>query len=474
MKRWNLHIGGREAEAPRYEPVVNPFDGKPFAEAGRGGDRDMEDAISSAEKAFHDTRAMPSYRRRDALAKIAQEIRGNREEFARTIAIEAGKPIAQARGEVERAAITFSLAAEEATRIGGELLPVDVSPASETFECLISRFPIGVIGAISPFNFPLNLVSHKVAPALAAGNSVVLKPASKTPISSLMLAGIAAESGFPPGALNVVNCPAAVAEKMAADPRVAMITFTGSSDVGWRLKQKAWRKKVSLELGGNAAAIVHSDADVAWAAKRCALGSMLYAGQICISLQRIYAAEPVYEELRGRLVAEISSLPCGNPLDEKTVVGPMIDAENAGRVMEWIEEAAGAAAAVLCGGTRDGSVVRPTAIEGAPDNCRVKSEEVFGPVVTIDSYKNFDGALEAANRTRFGLQAAVFTRDLRLARKAYREIEAGGIVLNDFPTMRMDNYPYGGVKDSGTGREGVRFAIGEMTEMKVLLANTAH
>jgi glyceraldehyde-3-phosphate dehydrogenase (NADP+) len=395
-----------------------------------------------------------------------------RQELAETIVSEAGKPITYAEGEVDRCILTFSIAEEEAKRIGGEVIPLDITAAAAGRTGITRRFPIGPIAAITPFNFPLNLVAHKVAPALAAGNTVVVRPASQTPFSSLILGRICMEAGVPKGAINVVPSPVAVAQKLLTDERIKKISFTGSDEVGWGLKDKCGKKKITLELGGNAAVIVHSDCDLDFAAERIAVGSFAYAGQICISIQRIYVEEAIFAVFKKRFLRAIKEkIGVGDPRKRTTVVGPMIDAASADRVMEWIQEAKDGGAKVPCGGKRKRNVIQPTVLTNVDPRMKISCREAFGPVVTLDAYRDFEEALNRVNDSVYGLQAGVFTRDIRRIHSAFCELDVGGVIINDYPTFRVDNMPYGGVKNSGMGREGVKYAIEEMTELKLLVLN---
>ena len=468
-----LLIGGESTTTARVAEVRSPFDGSLAGRVWLAGRAEIERAIVTGQDAAVTMRAMPRHARRRILRGIADGLRAGREPFARTIALEAGKPIVQARGEVDRAVVTFDLAADEALREGGELLPLDLEPRAEGYIATVHRMPLGLIAGISPFNFPVNLVAHKVAPALAAGNAIVLKPASKTPLSALRLGLLALEAGAPPGAFNVVPADRETGERIVTDPRFRMLTFTGSAAVGWPMKARAGeKKKVVLELGGNAAVIVEPDADLDWAAERCAAGGFSYAGQSCISVQRILVHADVYDDFRARLLSRVARLRTGDPLDDATDVGPVIDEENAKRLVAWIEEARGAGARVLTGGGRNGTLVEPAVVEDPPLKARIVCEEAFGPVVTLHRYASFDEALARANDSAFGLQAGLFTHDLRRVHRALETLEVGGLVVGEVPTFRTDNYPYGGVKDSGTGREGVRYAIEEMTELRTLVVNT--
>jgi glyceraldehyde-3-phosphate dehydrogenase (NADP+) len=396
-------------------------------------------------------------------------VEARREDFAKTITAEAGKPIADARREVGRAVQTFAIAAEEAKRLPGDVLPLDLTPGTDGYLGIARRVPIGPILGICPFNFPLNLVAHKVAPALACGNPIVVKPAPQTPLTSLLLGEVVLEAGLPEGSFSVVPCDNVVAEQMAMDVRVKLLSFTGSAPVGWMLKAKCGTKKVVLELGGNAGVIVEPDADLETAAQRCATGGFAYAGQTCISVQRILVHEAVYERFAQALLARVTALKAGDPSEEATVIGPLIDEGAARRVESWVAEAVAQGATVLTGGTRSGSLVEATVLADVAPDMKVSCREVFGPVVTLSKYKRFEDALEALNDSEFGLQAGVFTRDVDRIFRAYRDLDVGAVLANEIPTFRADHMPYGGVKGSGIGREGVRYAIEDMTELKLLV-----
>jgi len=468
-KHWSLPIAGERRPTSVNEPVINPYDNSLVATIGVADALDMDDAIVAARKAFDEFRTWPRYKRKEILLGVAARLREQRDAFIELMIAESGKPRIYSGVEVDRAISTFTLAAEESTRFGGEVLPLDLSAATVGYTSIVQRFPIGVIGAISPFNFPLNLVAHKLAPAIAVGNTVVLKPPPQAPLSALMLADACYEAGLPPAALSVVHAPVPVAERLATDERIAMLSFTGSARVGWHLKSIAGKKKVVLELGGNAAAVVAADADLAWAAKRCAAGSFAQAGQVCIKVQRIYVERPVFERFEELYRRETEALAVGDPTGAATVVGPMIDTAAADRVMSWLDEAAHAGAHVVTGGSRNGNVIAPTILTDTKPDMKVEKEEIFGPVATIAPVDSIDEAFRRVNDTRYGLQAGVFTFDVRTIAKAFDELQVGGVIANDYPTLRVDNFPYGGVKDSGFGREGVRYAMEEMTELKTLV-----
>ncbi len=470
-KEYPYIVGGERRTSAEKVEIRNPYNQEVIAVVSYASARDAEEAIARAASAFETTRQLPSYRRAEVLRRVANELTARKEELAELITLEAGKPIRDARIEVARAVQTFTVAAEEAKRLGGELLPLDWLAGSENRWAVVRRFPIGPILGITPFNFPLNLVAHKVAPALASGNPIIIKPAPQTPLSALRLGEIVCEAGWPEGGLSVLPCSNDVAGQMLADERIKKLTFTGSAQVGWMLKAQAPKKKVTLELGGNAAVIVHEDADLDWAAKRCVQGGFAYAGQTCISVQRIYVHEAVYEPFLERVLEGVRNLIVGDPRDERTDVGPMISVAAAERAETWIREAVQSGAKVLIGGERSGAFLMPTVLTDVTPEMKVSCEEVFAPVVIVSRYADFDEAIGQVNASRYGLQAGVFTRDVNRIFHAYQAIDVGGLIINDVPTYRADHMPYGGVKDSGFGREGVRSAIEEMTELRVLVLN---
>ena len=429
---------------------------------------DPERATSAAVRGFETTRRLAAWKRSDILRKTAEGLARRKEELARTITEENAKTIRLSRAEVDRAAMTFTAASEEAKRIGGEVLPLDLAPTSEGRIGITRRMPLGPILGIAPFNFPLNLVAHKVAPSIAAGNTIVIKPASSTPRIALLLGEILLEAGMTPGMVNVLPCPASVAGKMVADDRFKLVTFTGSPAVGWELKKKAGRKRVTLELGGNAAVVVHEDADLERAAERCVAGAFAYAGQVCISVQRIYVHEPVAGAFAAKVVEKASKLVAGDPMDDRTDLGPMIDEEAAKRAEGWIEEALAGGATALLGGRRDGRFLPATVLENVPRTSKLHGSEAFAPIVNLYRYRDFDAALHGVNDSPYGLQAGVFTRDIGRILRAHRELEVGAVLANEVPSWRLDTMPYGGEKESGLGREGVRYAIEEMTQLRLL------
>ena len=429
-------------------------------------------AIGLAVEAAAPMRAMAAYERQQVLQHCVARFTERAEELALALCVEAGKPIKDSRGEVGRLIDTFRIAAEESVRITGEVLPLDISARARDYTGMWKRIPIGPCSFIAPFNFPLNLAAHKVAPALAVGCPFVLKPASLTPIGALLIAEVLAETGLPRGAFSVLPCPRSGAELFTTDERLKLLSFTGSPEVGWDLKARAGKKPVVLELGGNAAVVVEPDADLEDAVERIVFGAFYQSGQSCIGVQRVLAHEAAYSELRDRLVEATSALRMGDPKDPETFIGPMISEKEAARLDGWIQQAVAAGATLLCGGRRDGAMLEATLLEDAPGDQAVVCQEALGPVAVLSRYADFDAALRAVNDSVFGLQAGVFTRDLYKAQKAWDELEVGGVVIGDVPSWRVDHMPYGGVKDSGLGREGIRFAMEDMTEVRLLVVRT--
>lgn len=434
---------------------------------------DFDRAIASAAAAREAVRALPPYERRDVLAHCARRFSELADELARILCVESGKPLRDARVEVSRLVDTFRIAAEEAVRMTGEVLPLEISPRARGYRGMWKHVPVGVCSFITPFNFPLNLVAHKVAPAIAAGCPFVLKPASATPVGALLIGEVLAETDLPAGAFSVLPSPPAAAAALARDERVALLSFTGSPEVGWELKRQAGRKRVVLELGGNAAAIVEPDWDLEDAVSRLVTGAFYQSGQSCISVQRIFAHESIYPRLRSRLVAAARELTIGDPKDEATFIGPLISEAAAVRVERWIEAAARGGARVLCGGKRRGAIVEPTLLENVAPSADISAKEAFGPVAVLAPYRDFEDALAMANASDYGLQAGVFTRDLLKAERAWDALDVGGVIVGDSPAWRVEHMPYGGVKASGSGREGVRFAIEEMSEKRLLVLRLA-
>jgi acyl-CoA reductase-like NAD-dependent aldehyde dehydrogenase len=465
-------LAGEPSSSKNPLVVRNPYDQAVVGRTWLAGDPEFERAVSAAEAAAALMRDMPAYRRADVLIAISKGLGARRDEIARTLAAEAGKPIKDATTETERAAMTFHVAAEEARRLGGEVVPMDLAAHGEGRFAVTRRFPIGPVAAISPFNFPLNLSAHKIAPAIAAGNPIVLKPATRTPLSALYLGALAKEAGLPAGALSVLPMARATGDHLVTDPRFKLLTFTGSSPVGWDMKARAGKKRVILELGGNAGVIVDESADIAHAAGRVAVGGFALAGQSCIAVQRVYVHAAVFDAFAREVVRTVEALRVGDPMDPATDVGPMIEASEADRIEQWVQEAIAAGGRVLTGGRRlAGSLYAPTVLTDVPADAKVCAREVFAPVITLARFTDFDAALAAVNDSTYGLQAGVFTAVLERTLRAFDRLEVGGVIVNDVPTWRIDHMPYGGVKDSGAGREGPRYTIEEMTELKLLVVN---
>src|SRR3989475_10273426 len=464
-------VDGKWIEEGSPVEIRAPYDGSVIAHVFQGRREHAEAASAGGVKVCGTPRSLPALERQRVRRRVAQNISERKQDFARTLAQEAGKPIKAARTEVERSIFTFNVAAEESTRIYGEYLPLDWQEFTAGRWGIVRRFPLGPIAGITPFNFPLNLVAHKVAPAIASGCTMVLKPAPQTPLSALLLAEAVQQAGWPDGALNVLPLSNEDASLLVTDERLKLISFTGSAAVGWQIKKNAGKKKVMLELGGNAGVIVHSDADLAYAADRCVAGGFGYAGQTCISVQRILVERSVYGQFLDLFLAGVKKLKIGDPLEESTDLGPLIRESDAIRASQWIEEAVRAGARVLVGGKRNGPLLEPTVLTGTRPDMQVNCQEIFAPVVTVESYDDFHAAVRQINNSPYGLQAGIFTRDVKLLFNAYEELEVGGVIAGDVPAFRIDHMPYGGVKDSGLGREGLRYAIEEMTEPKLLVMN---
>lgn len=468
MQTRKFFVAGRWTDSGERVAIRSPYDGCEVARVTQATPVEVEEALAAALAARERLQEASTGSRRDLLMAISAGIRRRAAELAQVICQEAGKPIRLAEAEVNRAAETFALTAAEWVAFEGRTVAVDLDAGSQGVECEVRRFPAGVVVGIVPFNFPLNLGAHKVAPALAVGAPIIVKPPPQAPSAQLLLAEIVAEAGVAGAALQVLPCSNEVAERLATDERVRVLSFTGSATVGWSLRAKA-KGRVLLELGGNAAAVVCSDADLDWAAERCALSAFQYAGQVCIKLQRILVEEAVYSAFVARFLARVRALGVGDPTKPETVVGPVISDEAAERISLWIEEARSLGAKHLHGGEANGRLLHPTVLEGTSVQAKVVSEEVFGPVVNLARVRSFDEALAEVNAGKWGLQAAVFTNDLRKVRSAFHRLEVGGVVVNDAPNFRSDHYPYGGVKGSGLGREGGRSSLEELTDERVLV-----
>lgn len=470
--RKNLFIDGEWKPAQHVTPLTSPYSGEVMAEVPAATPEETDAAIAAACRARPAMASMPAHQRAAILERVVAQLQERAEEAARIIATEAAKPLKTAREEVARTVQTYKFAAEEAKRITGEVLPLDAAPGGENRVAYTVREPIGVIGAITPFNFPMNLVAHKVGPAIAAGNTVVLKPATQTPLSAYFIAELFHEAGLPAGALNVVTgSGGTVGNQLVTDPRVAMITFTGSPAVGIGIRNKAGLKRVTLELGSNSAVIVDADVDVDKIIPRCVRGAYSNQGQICISLQRIYVHEKQFATFVEKFVAETKRLKVGDPLDPETDVSALISQGDTARVLEWIEEARRHGAEIAAGGVAEGNVVLPTVLLNVDPTLRISCQEVFAPVAVINAVSSVEEAIEKVNDSRYGLQAGIYTNNIHTALTAAEKLEVGGVMINDIPTFRVDHMPYGGVKESGFGREGLRYAIEEMTEMKLVVIN---
>lgn len=464
-----LLFAGQPSQPNLDLEVYDKFSGEVAARVPLATPELIDKAIAAAAAAARPMAQLKAYERQEILQHCVKSFTERQEELAETLCVEAGKPIRDSQGEVTRLIDTFRIAAEEAVRITGEVMPLDISARAANYRGMWRRVPIGPCSFISPFNFPLNLAAHKIAPAIAAGCPFVLKPASLTPIGALIIGEVLAETGMPEGAFSILPCRRDGAELFTTDPRLKLLSFTGSPEVGWKLKSQAGAKKVVLELGGNAACIVDADANLDDAVTRLIIGAFYQSGQSCISVQRILAHRDIYEDLKLRLIAATSKLKSGDPKQKETFIGPMISEGEAERVETWIADAVAAGAKVLTGGQREGAMVEATLLENVPTDQPLSCDEVFGPVAILAPFDNFDEALAMANDTQYGLQVGIFTRDVYKVLTAWDEMEVGGVIIGDVPSWRVDHMPYGGVKNSGLGREGLRFAIEDMTEIRNLV-----
>jgi len=473
VETYPLLVGGVRKRTPEISKVRFPFTGEVYAEVCQAGNAELKEAVAAACRGFEKTRRLSSHARSQILSGIADQIHERADELIEVMVMEGGKTRKFAATEIARSEVTIRTSAEEAKRIYGEIIPLDLNEDTEGRTGFLQRFPLGPVVGIVPFNFPLNLACHKLAPAIAAGNSVILKPSSSTPVSSLLLGDMALASGMPAEAISVVPCASARAELLARDPRVAYLSFTGSCAVGWHLREIAGRKRVGLELGGNAAVIVHEDANLDYAAQRIATGGFINAGQVCISVQRVLVHRPIYEHALEKILVAIKALRVGDPRDPATDVGPMIDRLKAEEAFRKVQEAVKQGARILTGGTLEETMFAPTILTDTTPSMRVNREEVFGPVITVTPYDTFDEALRVANTSEYGLQVGIFTQNINRAMQAFSEMQVGGVQVNDIPTFRTDQMPYGGAKGSGLGREGPRYAIEEMTELRLMVINKA-
>ncbi len=462
-----------QAESPNNDlNVTDKYTGEVVTRVAIADPQTIDRGIAATVEAAPAMREMPPYARQAVLQHCVDRFSERRDELAQALCVEAGKPIKDSRGEVTRLIDTFRIAAEESVRIGGEVMNLEISPRAKGYRGMFKRVPIGPCSFISPFNFPLNLAAHKVAPAIAAGCPFILKPASRTPIGALIIGEVLSETELPRGAFSILPCHREGADLFTTDERLKLLSFTGSPAVGWNLKSKAGKKQVVLELGGNAACIVDEDADLDDTVKRLIVGAFYQSGQSCIGVQRILIHEKIYAELKERLVHATLKLVAGDPKNEDTFIGPMIAESEAERLEQWIAEAAAAGGTILCGGQRNGAILEATLLENVPGELKICAQEAFGPVAVLSSFSEFDEALRQVNDSVFGLQAGIFTRDLYKMQRAWDQLDVGGVIIGDVPSWRVDNMPYGGVKDSGLGREGIRFAIEDMTEIRLLVIRT--
>lgn len=469
MAEYKIYAGGKFIRGESRLDVINPFSGKPFAHTWLAGKRHLEEAIQGAIKVREEMRTMPVYRKFEILQQIAAKLTTARLDFAETLSLESGKPIRYAVAEVDRAIQTFTIAAEESKRLPREYISLDWTPAGDKKEGFVKYFPVGLVAGISPFNFPLNLAAHKIAPAIASGCPIVLKPASSTPLSTLKLAEIIDLTELPKGAFSVLPMDRKNGSQLVTDERFKLLSFTGSPEVGWKMKNEAGKKKVILELGGNAGVIVTQTANMDVAVKKCLIGGFSYSGQVCIHAQRIYVHQDIFKIFTDGFVQGATRLKAGDPLDPNTEISSMIDEENAIRVEQWVKEAVTGGAQLMCGGERKGRFFPPTVLTGTDPSMKVCYKEIFGPVVVVEPYKDFEEAVDHINNSRYGLQAGVFTNLIEEMNVAFDHLEVGGVMINEVPAFRVDQMPYGGIKDSGLGREGVKYAIMEMMEPRLMV-----
>lgn len=469
MDDWACIVGGSYRRTDDLVEVRDPFSGSLVGRVCRCGPDEVEDALIAATTGAEEVARLPAYRRAEVLHRLVDLMIRARNDFISLLIAEGGKPRRNAEGETDRAIETIRISAEEAVRISGEVLPLDRTAAGEGRIGIVQRFPVGVVLGITPFNFPLNLACHKLGPAVASGNAIILKPASTTPLSSLLLGKLLLEAGYPPAAVNVLVCSPSLGERMASDPRVGCISFTGSPEVGWHIRSVATCGKVTLELGGNGAVIVHDDGDFPLAAARIVEGGFSQAGQVCISVQRVFAHRSIFDLLLNLITELTGNLVIGDPADPRTQVGPMISPESTFQALKRIEEARSGGAIVIRGGKCTGSILEPTILISAPPEMEVNRREIFAPIFTVTPYDTFEEAVTLVNDSVYGLQAGVFTRDIARARYAFSHLHVGSVIIGDIPTFRVDMMPYGGVRYSGCGREGPRFAIEEMTELKMMV-----
>jgi len=474
MKTYKIYQAGSFIQTNTELEVTNPYTGEVFAKTYLAGAGELEQAIAQAKQAEQAMKELPAHKRYAILMEISEGLRKNRERLAETLAMQSGKPMKYALGEIDRATQGFIIAAEESKRLPREYMSIDWTPKGEGREGLVRYFPIGLVAGIAPFNFPMNLAVHKIAPALASGNPIILKPASSTPLSVLELAEIIDQTDLPKGALSILPMEIEVASQLVTDERIHMLSFTGSPSVGWKMKQQAGKKKVALELGGNAGVIVSRSADVKDAVEKSVFGGFAYSGQVCIHAQRIYVHNDIFEEFSRQFIQKVEQLKKGDPLARDTDISVLIDQKDADRVEAWVQEAVDQGARVLTGGKKEGGFYQPTVLTGTQPSMKVCSLEIFGPVVTLEPFDDFSQAVEEVNNSDYGLQAGVFTNNLKEMNAAFDQLDVGGVIINHVPTFRLDHMPYGGMKDSGFGREGIKYSIREMMEPKLLVKDTGH
>lgn len=472
MNEYKIYLGGEFVSTTQKLMVANPYSGEVIAQTYLAGEKEIDAAIKKAESVAEILKRLPAYKKQNILLQIADHLKQKRIYLAEVLSSESAKPLPYALAEIDRSAQTFTIAAEECKRLPKEYMSLDWTPAGENKEGLVKYFPIGIVAGIAPFNFPMNLAVHKIAPAIAAGCPIILKPASSTPLSTLELSKIIDATDLPKGAVSILPANRETGNLLVTDERIQMLSFTGSPDVGWKMKQQAGKKKVVLELGGNAGVIVSDSADIELAVKKGVYGAFAYSGQICIHSQRFFVQEEIFDEFITRFVELTKTLREGNPIEEATSISVMIDLQNAERVEKWISEATQAGAKILLGGKRKGTFVEPTIFTNTNTGMRVNAEEVFGPVVCIEKIKNVEEGIVRINDSRYGLQCGIFTNNIDELNECFERLHVGGVILNDVPTFRVDHMPYGGIKDSGLGREGVKYAIQDMLEPKILVKNT--
>lgn len=467
-----IYLAGEWIKTDKTKDVINPYSQEIVDSVYVADVNYLDKAVNSALKVYEKTKKLKTYQKSEALKFIASELSKRKEELAKILSEESGKPITEALGEIDRGVSTFNQASEVLNTWTGEIMNLDITPVSGDRQGIIKRFPMGVIFGISPYNFPLNLVAHKVAPAIATGNPIILKPASSTPLTALKLAEIFDKTNLPKEMFQVIMSDRETADKLIDDPRISMLSFTGSPEVGWDMKNRAGKKKVVLELGGDAVVYVHRDADIDFAIDRLLIGGFANAGQICISVQRLLVHEEIYDKFINKFIESVKELKVGNQLDKETKVGPMIDSKNTRRILDWISEAKDSGAKILLGGNDLGNnLVEPTLIENPKKNINITKKEAFGPIVNIYKVSNSKEAFEKINESDFGLQTGIFTNNQQVIFDSFEDLDVGGVIVNDIPTFRVDNMPYGGVKDSGFGREGLKYAMEDMTELKVMVIN---